>query len=104
MNTLVPHITEGKEMVRRILIKQMEKYKDLIYSEADHLKGFMVLIMKPRNTGLPWTREEVRALKTCIRRLAYYVPFMMIFLLPFGSLLLPAMAEVLDRRRERRPS
>jgi len=28
---------------------------------------------------------------------------MIIFLLPFGSLLLPAMAEVLDRRRVKRP-
>ena len=64
------------------------------------MKGFMVLVMKPRNTGLPWTDEEIRALKTCIRHLAHYVPFMIIFLLPFGSLLLPAMAEVLDRRRE----
>jgi hypothetical protein len=89
-------------MVRRFLIKQIEKYKDLIYSEAETMKGFMVLIMKPRNTGLPWTHEEIRNLKTCIRHLAHYVPFMIIFLLPFGSLLLPAMAEVLDRRRTRR--
>ena len=90
-------------MVRRILNKQMEKYKDLIYSEAATMKGFIVLIMKPRNTGLPWTHKEIRAIKTCIRHLAHYVPFLFIFLLPFGSLLLPVMAEVLDRRRERRP-
>jgi hypothetical protein len=90
-------------MVRRILNKQMEKYKDLIYSEAATMKGFMVLIMKPRNTGLPWTQKEIRAIKACIRHLAHYVPFLVIFLLPFGSLLLPVMAEVLDRRRDKRP-
>ena len=90
-------------MVRRILNKQMEKYKDLIYSEGETMKGFMLLIMKPRNTGLPWTHEEIRAIKACIRHLAHYVPFLVIFLLPFGSLLLPVMAEILDRRRERRP-
>ena len=103
MNRLVPHIAEGREMVRRILKRQMEKYKDLIYSEADYMKGFMSLLMKPRNTGLPWTQEESRALKTYVRHLAHYVPFTIIFLLPFGSLLLPAMAEILDRRRLQRP-
>ena len=103
LNRSVPHITEGREMVRRILKRQMGKYKDLIYSEAETMKGFMVLLMKPRNTGTPWTGEEIKTLKFYIRHLAHYVPFMIIFLLPFGSLLLPAMAEVLDRRRDRRP-
>jgi len=103
LNRLVSNIMEGREMVRRILKRQMEKYKDLIYSEADYMKGFMSLLMKPRNTGIPWTQEESRALKISIRHLAHYVPFMIIFLLPFGSLLLPAMAEVIDRRRVRRP-
>jgi hypothetical protein len=82
-----------------MLKKMLERYKDLFYAEADTMKGFMVLLMKPRNTGVPWTREEIGALKFHIRHLAHYVPFMIIFLLPFGSLLLPAMAEVLDRRR-----
>lgn len=103
LNRSVPHITEGREMVRRILQRQTEKYKDLIYSEAETMKGFMVLLMKPRNTGIPWTGEEIKTLKFYIRHLAHYVPFMIIFLLPFGSLFLPAMAEVLDRRRDRRP-
>ena len=89
-------------MLRKMLKKMLVRYKSLIYAEADYMKGFMALLMKPRNTGLPWTDEEIRALKTCIRHLAHYVPFMIIFLLPFGSLLLPVMAEVLDRRRERR--
>lgn len=89
-------------MLKRILKKMLEHYKDLFYAEADTMKGFMALLMKPRNTGIPWTAEEIRTLKFYIRHLAHYVPFTIVFLLPFGSLLLPVMAEVLDRRRERR--
>jgi len=86
-----------------MLKKMLERYKDLLYAEADTMKGFMALLMKPRNTGISWTAKEIRTLKLYIRHLAHYVPFMIIFLLPFGSLLLPAMAEVLDRRRVKRP-
>jgi hypothetical protein len=86
-------------MIRKLLVR----YKTTIYSEVDYMKGFMALLMKPRNTEIPWTRTEIRALKRYIWHLAHYVPFVIIFLLPFGSLLLPVMAEVLDRRRERRP-
>ncbi len=100
--SLVPR-EEESEMPRKMLRKMLEKYKTLIHAEADYMKGFMALLMKPRNTDMPWTRTEIRALKRYIWHLAHYVPFVIIFLLPFGSLLLPVMAEVLDRRRERRP-
>ncbi|NPV03441.1 MAG: hypothetical protein HPY67_01740 [Syntrophaceae bacterium] len=81
----------------------LERYRDLFYAEAGAMRGFMALLMKPRNTGIPWTQEELRRLKQYIRHLAGYVPCLVIVLLPFGTLLLPAMAEVLDRRRTRRP-
>jgi hypothetical protein len=93
----------GRFLLKRIVKKMLERYKDLLYAEADTMKGFMVLLMKPRNTGIPWTAEEMKALKIYIRHLAHYIPLMIVFLLPFGSLLLPVMAEVLDRRREKRP-
>ena len=86
-------------MLKGILKRMLERYKGLIYSEAGTMKGFMFLLMKPRNTGIPWTSDEVRLLKDYLRHLAHYVPFVIVFLLPFGSLLLPVMAEVLDRRR-----
>jgi len=86
-------------VLKRILRPMLERYRDLLYAEADTMRGFMALLMKPRNTGIPWTQEEIRRLKLHIRHLARYVPFFVIFLLPFGTLLLPAMAEVLDRRR-----
>jgi len=93
---------EDSEMPRKMLRKILVRYKTIIHAEADYMKGFMALLMKPRNTGIPWTRTEIRDLKRCIWHLAHYVPFVIVFLLPFGSLLLPVMAEVLDRRRERR--
>jgi len=89
-------------VLKRILGTMLERYRDLIYAEADTMRGFMALLMKPRNTGIPWTQEEIRRLKLYIRHLAHYVPLLVIFLMPFGSLLLPAMAEVLDRRRTAR--
>jgi hypothetical protein len=89
-------------MPRKIIRKMLERYKTLIYAEADYMKGFMPLLMKPRNTDMHWTRKEIRALKHYVWHLAHYVPFVIIFLLPFGSLLLPLMAEVLDRRRLQR--
>jgi len=93
---------KGGAVLRRILRTMLERYRDLFYAEAETMRGFMALMMKPRNTGIPWTQEEIRRLKLHIRRLARYVPFLVIFLLPFGTLLLPAMAEVLDRRRTAR--
>ncbi|HET6490470.1 MAG TPA: hypothetical protein VFG28_12000 [Syntrophales bacterium] len=89
-------------MLRRMLRKILVRYKAIIHAEADYMKGFMALLMKPRNTSIPWTRTEIRDLKRYIWHLVQYVPFVIVFLLPFGSLLLPVMAEVLDRRRERR--
>jgi hypothetical protein len=89
-------------MLRKMIRKLLVRYKTTIHSEVDYMKGFMALLMKPRNTGMPWSQMEIRALKRNIWHLAHYVPFVIIFLLPFGSLLLPVMAEVLDRRRERR--
>ncbi len=90
-------------MPRKMLRKILVRYKAIIHAEADYMKGFMALLMKPRNTNMPWTRTEIRDLKRYIWHLAHYVPFVIIFLLPFGSLLLPVMAEVLDRRRSPRP-
>jgi hypothetical protein len=89
-------------MPRRMLKKILVRYKAIIHAEADYMKGFMALLMKPRNTNIPWTRTEIRALKRYLWHLVHYVPFVIVFLLPFGSLLLPVMAEVLDRRRSPR--
>lgn len=90
-------------MLKKILSRRLQRYKHMIYAEVDHMKGFMALLMKQRNTDCPWTHEEIRLLKGYLWRLAHYVPLLIVFILPFGSLLLPVLAEVLDRRKERRP-
>jgi len=95
-------VAPGTEMIRDWFRRRMDRYRKLIYREAEHMKGFMALLMKQRNTDQSWTREEIAALKRHVRRLCGYLPALFLFLLPFGILLLPVLAEVLDRRRERR--
>jgi hypothetical protein len=83
----------------RILV---DKNKELIYGEAEFLGGFMHRLMKQKNTGTKWTKEEKRRLIRDVRHLSYYVPVLIIFLLPGGSLILPLLAELLDRRKKPR--
>ncbi|HSR13063.1 MAG TPA: hypothetical protein VLS90_16575 [Thermodesulfobacteriota bacterium] len=66
------------------------------------MQGFLYLLFKQRNTDEKWTREEKRELKDHLKRLSLYVPMIVVFLLPGGSLMLPVFAEVLDRRSARR--
>jgi hypothetical protein len=68
------------------------------------MNGFMRLLMKRRNKEGLWTAGEQAQLKEHLRHLSLYVPALIVFLLPFGSLLLPVLAFVLDRRRTRRVS
>lgn len=62
----------------------------------------MYILMKPRNTGEKWTKEEKREIKRHLKRISKIFTILIIFLLPGGSLLLPILAEVLDRRKTRR--
>jgi hypothetical protein len=74
----------------------------MILDEAHNISGFMHLLMKPTNTKEAWTAEDRRLLRRHLKHLSYYVPMMAIFALPFGSLLIPVLAEILDRRANRR--
>ena len=74
----------------------------MILGEARKIGGFMQLLMKPRNTGRAWTGEERQVLRMHLKHLSYYLPIMVIFAMPFGSLLIPVLAEILDRRETRR--
>ncbi len=80
----------------------IDKNKELILQEGQFLQGFYVLLFKQINTGERWTKEELRQLRRHFWHLSGYVPVLILFLLPGGSLLLPLLAEFLDRRRERR--
>lgn len=74
----------------------------MILDEAQKIGGFMQLLMKPRNTGQSWTSEDRHVLRMHLKHLSCYVPMMIIFAMPFGSLLIPVLAEILDRRGTRR--
>jgi hypothetical protein len=76
--------------------------REFILNEVVEVKGLMQLLMKHLNTGQEWTREEKKEIKTHLKNISKVVPVVIIFLLPGGSLLLPFLAEVLDRRKEKR--
>ena len=80
------------------------KNKAFLLSQVLAVQGLMQLLMKNRNTGEKWSREEIREIKKHLRHISKMVPVIIVFLLPGGSLLLPFLAEVLDRRKTiRRP-
>jgi hypothetical protein len=76
--------------------------KEAILMEVLAVKGLMQLLMKIRNTDEKWTRDEKKEIKRHLRTIAKIIPAVAIFSLPGGSFLLPALAEVLDRRKTRR--
>ena len=91
-------------MIKRFLKGLIAKNKEFILSQVLAVKGLMQLLMKNRNTGEKWTREEIREIRAHLKHIAMLVPALIIFLLPGGSVLLPLLAEVLDRRKRiRRP-
>jgi len=89
-------------MIRFFLKRLVLKNKELIFSEAQQFQGFLHLFFKQRNTDLKWTKEEKQQIKNYLKRLSLYVPILVIFVLPGGSLFLPVLAEILDRRKTRR--
>jgi hypothetical protein len=89
-------------MLARFLKKLISKNRAFILAEVLAVKGLMQLLMKNRNTHETWTREEIREIRTHLKQIAKMVPVIVIFLLPGGSLLLPVLAEVLDRRKTKR--
>lgn len=89
-------------MIRFFLRNLLIKNRELILKESAFMSGFMHLLMKPRNTGMHWTKDEKKELVKDIKHLSAYVPVMFIFLLPGGSMLLPFLSEILDRRKDNR--
>ena len=83
-----------KSYVKRLLTQN----RQFILTEVLAVKGLMQLLMKNRNTGQKWTREEKKEIKRHLRDVSKILPVIIIFLLPGGSLFLPVLAAVLDRR------
>jgi hypothetical protein len=90
-------------VIIRIIKRHIANNKEFILNQVLAVKGLMQLLMKSRNTAEKWTREEKKEIKTHLKSISKLVPVIIIFLLPGGSVLLPILAEVLDRRKSRRP-
>lgn len=93
---------ERRQALTAPLRRNLYKQRDLILRQALAMQGLMRLLMKPRNTGQPWTARENHRIRRHLRILALSVPTLFIFLLPGGLLLLPILVEILDRRRTNR--
>jgi hypothetical protein len=92
----------ANEMMKQILSNILAKNRALLLHEANKTNDFMRLLMKYKNTRDTWTKEERRILRRHLWRFSSYIPVLFIFCLPGGSLLFPLLAEILDRRKNRR--
>lgn len=88
--------------MRRLFAGMIARHRKLILEQVLAIAGLMHLLMKVRNTGVPWTDHELARIRAHLRRIARLVPLFLVFLLPGGLLLLPILTEVLDRRSARR--
>jgi len=98
----LPHITDWRKMIKRYFRRLILIHKEAILMEVVTIQGLMQLLMKTRNTDEKWTREEKKEIKRHLKNIAKIIPAVAIFSLPGGSLLLPVLAEILDRRKTRR--
>lgn len=85
-------------MLTEFLKRRLASHRKLILPHVLEIQGLMRLLMKVRNTGEPWTPEELREIRSHLWGIAKLVPILIVFILPGGLLLLPILAEVLDRR------
>ena len=90
------------QFIKSLLKRQFVRNRDFILQEVLAVKGLMQLLMKIRNTDEKWTKEEKREIKMHLKNISKIIPVLMIFMLPGGSLILPILAEILDRRKARR--
>jgi hypothetical protein len=74
------------------------KLKAIGLEDLYHIQGFMNLLMKPRN-GMRWTTEDKQELRGHLIPLAETLPYLAVFSLPGGLLLLPILARIMDRRK-----
>jgi hypothetical protein len=89
-------------MLKTFFKNTIIKNRALIRRESAEMRDFMSLLMKHRNTNVRWSPDEIRELKAHLVHLSFYVPVFIVFSLPGGTLLLPLLAEVLDRREKLR--
>lgn len=78
-----------------------ERERRAVLSEVVQIKGLMPLLMKQRNRQ-QWTSDDKAELARQLHHLSAVSPYLVLFVMPGGFFLLPAVAWWLDRRRVRR--
>ena len=89
-------------MIGTLFKSHIRKYRNILLDEARRVDGFMRLLMKQRNTGTRWTKDEKAQLRRYLWGLVFYAPMLFVLFLPGGFFLIPLLAEVVDRRRRSR--
>jgi len=74
--------------------------KQFLLQELVQIRGLMPLLMKPRNKQ-HWTSDDKAQLREHLRRLTQISPYLVVFVMPGGLLMLPALSWWLDRRRNK---
>jgi hypothetical protein len=90
-------------MIKKYLKRLIIVNKEAILMEVLSVKGLIQLLMKTRNTDAKWTRGEKKEIRMHLRNISKIIPVVVLFCLPGSSIFLPILAEVLDRRKTRRP-
>ena len=88
--------------LKRVLEAQARD-REHILAELVTVRGFMPLLMKPRNGGR-WTKAERQQLADQLQALANLSPYLVVMVLPGSFVALPVLAWWLDRRRLLRTS
>ncbi|TAN41840.1 MAG: hypothetical protein EPN22_13955 [Nitrospirae bacterium] len=89
-------------MIKKIFRRIFENNRELILSEGRFFNDFIHLVFKERNSSEKWTDEELRLLRKHLKHLTAYIPGLIVFFLPGSMLLLPILAEAIDRRKHLR--
>ena len=89
-------------IVRKMLAAQQRERVQIVAAAAK-IKGFMPLLMKPRN-GSRWSSAERDELQAQFRAMMDISPYLVVLALPGSFLMLPVLAWWLDRRRGERKS
>ncbi|MSP95993.1 MAG: hypothetical protein EXR29_01960 [Betaproteobacteria bacterium] len=77
-----------------------ERERKALLAEMVQVGGLMPLLMKPRNKQ-KWSEADLRELRVHLNRIARLSPYVVVFVMPGGFAMLPALAWWLDRRRQR---
>jgi len=88
---------------RRVIVgawQLAERERRALLTAIVQVSGLMPLLMKPRNR-MAWSEPDRRELQAHLRRLRQLSPYIVIFVMPGGFAMLPALAWWLDRRRQK---